>query len=69
MGLYDVREELEIELPEGSYETVAGLVLDRLGHIPHTGESVAVNGYRLTVSEMQGVKIASVIVSKLPEPD
>ena len=31
------------------------------------GESVAVNGYRLTVSEMQGVKIASVIVSKLRE--
>ena len=67
MGLYDLREELEIELPEGSYETVAGLVLDRLGHIPREGESVSVDGYRLTVSEMQGVKIASVVVSKLPE--
>jgi putative hemolysin len=67
MGLYDLREELEIELPAGTYETVAGLVLDRLGHIPREGESVSVDGYRLTVSEMQGVKIASVVVSRLPD--
>jgi putative hemolysin len=69
MGLYDLKEELEIGLPEGSYETVAGLVLDRLGHIPREGESIAVNGYRITVSEMQGVKVASVVISKLPEED
>ena len=28
MSIYDVREELEIELPEGDYETVAGFVLE-----------------------------------------
>ena len=27
MSIYDLREELEIELPEGDYETVAGFVL------------------------------------------
>jgi putative hemolysin len=64
MSLYDLREELGIALPEGDYETVAGFVLDRLGHIPRVGETVAENGYRLTVSEMKGVKIESVEIAR-----
>lgn len=64
MSIFDLREELEIELPQGDYETVAGLVLDRLGHIPHVGEAVTVDGYRLTVSEIDGVKIESVVIAR-----
>lgn len=69
MSIYDVKEELEIELPEGEYETVAGLVLSRLGHIPHAGESIALDGYRITVSEVKGVKIESVVITKLDDKD
>ena len=32
--------DLGVELPEGPYATVAGLVLDRLGHLPAAGEIV-----------------------------
>ncbi len=67
MSIYDIREELEIALPDGDYETVAGLVLDRLGHIPNTGESIALDGYRITVSDVKGVKIESVVITKLEE--
>ena len=67
MSIYDVRDELEINLPEGDYETVAGLVLDRLGHIPHGGESISLNGYRIAVSEVKGVKIESVVITRLDE--
>lgn len=38
-------------LPEGEYETVAGLILDRLGLIPAPGEEVVLPGVRLTVKE------------------
>jgi putative hemolysin len=65
MSIYDVKEELDIALPEGDYETVAGLLLDRLGHIPHAGEGIAIDGYRITVSEVRGVKIESVVITKL----
>jgi magnesium and cobalt exporter, CNNM family len=65
MSIYDVRDELEYDLPEGDYETVAGLVLDRLGHIPRPGETVQVNGFRLTVESVKGVKIESVRITKL----
>lgn len=65
MTIYDVRDELGIELPEGDYETVAGLVLDRLGHIPREGESLHLDGYRIAVSETKGVKIESVVITRL----
>jgi putative hemolysin len=65
MSVYDVRDELEYDLPEGDYETVAGLVLEKLGHIPRPGETVQVDGYRLTVERVKGVKIESVRITKL----
>ena len=33
----EVRDATGFVMPEGEYETLAGLVLDRLGHIPDTG--------------------------------
>lgn len=65
MTIYDLRDELGIELPEGDYETVAGLVLDRLGHIPREGEALQLDGYRIAVSETRGVKIESVVITRL----
>jgi putative hemolysin len=64
MSIFDVRDELELDLPEGDYETVAGLVLEQLGHIPRQGETVHLNGYRLTVADVKGVKIESVLITK-----
>jgi magnesium and cobalt exporter, CNNM family len=65
MSIHDLRNELEIELPEGEYETVAGFVLDQLGHIPREGETVSLDGYRIAVSEVKGVKIESVVITKV----
>jgi CBS domain containing-hemolysin-like protein len=65
MSVFDVREELGVELPEGDYETIAGFVLDQLGHIPREGEAVALDGYQIVVSEVQGRKIESVVVTKV----
>ena len=65
MSIFDLRDQLEIELPEGDYETVAGFVLERLGHIPREGETLTLDGYRLAVSEVKGVKIESVLITKL----
>ena len=47
-------------MPEGEYETVAGLVLDRLGHIPVPGEMTTVDGWRLEVVAMDRLRVATV---------
>jgi putative hemolysin len=65
MSIYDVREELGLQIPEGDYETVAGFVLEQLGHIPREGETLTLDGYRVTVSDVKGVKIESVVITRL----
>ena len=58
----EVADATSLELPEGEYETLAGFMLDRLGHIPGTGEIVEFEGWRLRVSAMDRRRIAMVLV-------
>jgi CBS domain containing-hemolysin-like protein len=60
----EINEALELGLPEGDYETVAGFLLSELGHIPSVGEQVRYNDLRLSVEEMDGVKVAKVVVTR-----
>ena len=64
MSIWDANEELDLDVPEGRYETVAGYVLDRLGHIPKEGEAVEADGFRMVVAEVRGTKIERVLVTK-----
>ena len=57
-----------IELPEGPYETVAGFVLAALGELPTAGDTVKVPGYTITVTEMDGRRIARLRVTPAPRP-
>lgn len=42
--------DIDVQLPAGGYATVAGLILERLGHLPkRPGESVDVDGWTLRV--------------------
>ena len=64
----EVLEATGFAMPEGAYETLAGLVLERLGHIPVPGEIATVNGWRLEVVAMDRLRIAAVrVVAPSPE--
>jgi putative hemolysin len=64
MSVWDANEELGLSIPEGRYETVAGFILERLGHIPKEGELVEEDGFRMIVAEVRGTKIERVLVTK-----
>jgi len=64
MRLDQANEELELGLPEGDYETVAGFILSALGYIPKEGEQLKYGEVTLTVTEMKGVKIEKVLIIK-----
>jgi CBS domain containing-hemolysin-like protein len=50
----DLNDELDIDLPvHESYETIGGLLIERLGHIPHPGESVHLPESHVTLVVMQ----------------
>ena len=66
----ELEDALELQLPRGGYETVGGLVLDRLGRLAQEGDTVVVDGIRLTVVGLDGLRITEVEVvrERGPEP-
>ncbi|MCL2679996.1 MAG: hemolysin family protein [Coriobacteriia bacterium] len=70
-GTCDIEDAMEIGLPiveSDEYETIAGWVLEQLGHIPHVGEHVEFQGYRFTVVTMRRRRIARLRVQRLELP-
>ena len=66
----EANEELRLVLPEGDYETVAGFILNRLGRIPRQGEQLKYRNLKFVITEMRGVKIEKVMVTREKgEPD
>ncbi len=69
LNLDDFAEATGLRLPEGPYETVAGFMLAELGRIPEAGAAVEVGGRTLTVTELDGRRIARLSVSRAPDPE
>ena len=69
LSIGELEELLDTELPEGDYDTVAGFVLDQLGHIPEEGEEAAIQFENLTftVTEMDDLRIENILVKRSPE--
>lgn len=66
MRIDEANEKLGLGLPEGDYETVAGFVMSTLGRVPQEGEHLRLNGFKLVVTQMDGVKIQKVLVTRSP---
>jgi putative hemolysin len=67
LNVHDLDTQYNIALPEDpAYATVGGFVMDQLGFIPRGGESFEFGGYRFTVIEMDGRRVARVKIQLLP---
>jgi magnesium and cobalt exporter, CNNM family len=64
MRVEEVNEELGMSLPSGDYETIAGLVLNRLGHVPKEGEQFRYQDLRFTVKEMRNLRIEKLRITR-----
>jgi len=54
----DELREMAIKIPEhGSYETVGGFIMAKLGRIPEAGDLVAIDGGELKVERMDGRRV------------
>jgi len=59
----DINDLLDVELPDEEWDTIAGFVLDLFGKIPRQGEEVSFQGLRFRAEEVQGRRIAKVLIS------
>lgn len=65
--ILDLASIYGIELPANAgFETIAGYMLFKLGHIPQAGESVEFERRRFTVASMERNRIATVRIEKMP---
>lgn len=57
-------DDYGIDLPQGDYETIAGLILDHLEKIPHQGQFIEIEPYRIQVLQATDKKIVKVKIHK-----
>jgi putative hemolysin len=67
-GLEELNDALDLDLPKGDFETVAGLVLATLHRIPLVGEVFRVRGYTVTVLEADKRRVLAVRITPDKKP-
>jgi CBS domain containing-hemolysin-like protein len=62
MNIDDLNELLDAELPEGDWDSVGGLLIALLGHVPAEGEAAEVDGHQLRAERVNGRRIGRVVI-------
>jgi len=63
----EVAQAFGVELPEGEFDSIGGLVLGELGRLPAQGEVLQVNGLELTVEKVSRQRVQQVRVARRRE--
>lgn len=73
IDLADVESMLGISpLPDqkAGFQTLAGYLIGRLGHLPRQGEAIEISGYRFEVLDMDGRRLNRILIRKMnTEPE
>jgi putative hemolysin len=64
MPVDEVNDVLHSALPEGDWDSIGGLMLHLLGHIPYEGETVEADGHRLRAEQVKGRRIGRVRIEQ-----
>jgi CBS domain containing-hemolysin-like protein len=67
MPVDEVNELLHSDLPEGDWDSVGGLMLNLLGHVPTEGEAVVFDNHRLMAERVQGRRIGRIRITRLED--
>jgi putative hemolysin len=70
-GTYPVHDlvDLDVELPDGDYTTIAGLVLDTMNRFPTSGESIDIEGWQITIRNVGRHRITQVALRPIAPVD
>jgi CBS domain containing-hemolysin-like protein len=61
-SIHDVNEIMGLHLDDSEFDTLGGLVYDRLGKVPVVGDEVHLNGLTISVLSAQGRRVKKVRV-------
>ena len=60
----DLNEQFALHIDQATYTTVGGYVLGRLGRRPRAGDTIEIEGRRMRVDLLDGIRVAKVWLSK-----
>ena len=67
MGFVEIdflNDDYEMELPEGDYETIAGLIIDKLERIPRQGTKLKIGNWKINIVQVTDKKIVKIEMEK-----
>jgi CBS domain containing-hemolysin-like protein len=64
----DVNERFGLHIDAATYTTVGGFMLGRLGRRPRLGDAIDVNGRRMRVEALEGIRVSRVWLSRPAPP-
>ena len=69
LSISELEDMLETKLGEDlPYDTLAGLILDKLGRFPERGEKLQLDGYTLICEEVKKTSIVKVRIVPVTKP-
>ncbi|NMC12540.1 MAG: HlyC/CorC family transporter [Chloroflexi bacterium] len=63
----DVNQQLNLNLSDPNYDTIAGYIMGKLGRIPHLHDVVEADGIRLRVESMDDLRIERILLTRVNE--
>jgi len=63
--VYLVNEEMSWNLPTGNYETISGMILERLGRFPKDGEKLQIGNFQISILRTDKLRIRFVKIKPM----
>ena len=67
LSLEDINERFHLDLDDPYYNTIGGFVFGQLGRRPEIGDMIEANEVQLTVTGLDGLRIARLRLNRLPD--
>jgi CBS domain containing-hemolysin-like protein len=66
----EVNQKIPLKIPDSSdYDTFSGYILEKIGRIPAVNEEIPIDGFTVTVKEVDGIRITRYLVRQNPQPE
>ena len=68
LGIDEVNDLLDVQLPDTEWDTIGGLLFNLVGDVPREGQEVEVLGLRLRAERVQGHRVGRVRIHRINQP-
>ena len=64
-SIYEINEEIELDLPDDEYDTISGIVFHHLGRLPDEGEELKIGNLQIIVEKIVGRRMEKLRLRKM----